>query len=135
MLHMEPVTENELGSEKRTALVVDDDGRVRRMLTMGLEALGFVVDVASSGEDALALLDDGNYDAVICDLMMPDMCGDELFRVCERRHPGAARRFIFLSGSPRGTAQWDAACASGQPCLSKPCRLADLQAAIADLAS
>jgi len=117
-------------AERKTILVVDDQDQVRAMLKMAMEALGFAVDVACSGEEALPFLDAGHYDAVICDLMMPTMSGHELFGVCQQRRPEVANRFVFVSGSPNGSADSDTALATGQPHLSKPCRLRDIQAAI-----
>lgn len=118
----------------RTVLVVDDDERLREMLRMGLEAMGFTIHVACNGEEALSLLGEWHYDAVICDLEMPNMCGDELFRRCRHQHPETARRFIFLSGSPKELMPPDLADTAEQPWLTKPCRLADLQAAIVRVA-
>ena len=113
-------------------LVVDDHDHVRELLSMALEALGFVVESVTNGEEALPLLRRRKYDAVICDLEMPVMCGDELFRLCQQEHPETARRFIFLSGS---LTRSHAATGTGQPFLAKPCRMRDIQSAIAALSS
>lgn len=111
----------------RTVLVVDDHEHVREMLRASMIALGCTVDAVSDGPAALPLLASHHYDAVICDLVAPEMTGDQLFRVCQHRHPEAARRFIFLCG-PRGAG--GCASRSGQPSLPKPCRLRDLRSAI-----
>ena len=127
---MQREIQNRLVSKKKRVLVVDDQDQVRDVLKLGLEALGCAVEVACNGEEALSLLGDGRYDAVVCDLMMPIMGGDELFRVCQRRQPEMARRFVFLSGFLCGTAASNFVKATRQPYLSKPCLLADVQAAI-----
>ena len=101
---MDPRSPDEAASEMRTALVVDDQDQVRAMLKMVMEALGFAVDVAGSGEEALPFLDGGHYDAVLCDLMMPSMSGHDLFNVCQQQNPEVASRFVFVSGSPNGGA-------------------------------
>ena len=121
-------------SSTRTLLIVDDHDQVRSILKCGFETLGYAVDVAGDGVEALGLLSHSRYDAVLCDLLMPNMCGQELFRHCCDRHPENARRFIFLSGSPgelQGMVHEDAAI---QPRVDKPCRLAELQAAIEQVA-
>lgn len=116
---------------KKRVLVVDDQDQVREVLKLGLEAMGSAVEVACNGQEALSLLRTGDYDAVVCDLMMPVMGGDEVFRICERQRPEVARRFVFLSGFLGGAAAAAFIRSTGQPYLAKPCHLADVQAAIA----
>ena len=62
-------------------LVVDDEEPVRTVIQKSLEHLGYQVATASSGEEALTYFkDNGNKcDLVLLDMMMPQMCGDELF--------------------------------------------------------
>jgi PAS domain S-box-containing protein len=68
-------------------LVVDDDGGIRRSLTEILELDGCCVDAAGDGEEALAKLAEGRYDAVISDVVMPRMDGYELFTTVRERFP------------------------------------------------
>jgi serine/threonine-protein kinase len=56
-------------------LVVDDNEDNRDMLARRLRKRGFEVDVAEDGRSALARLDQGPYDLVVLDVMMPDMSG------------------------------------------------------------
>jgi two-component system OmpR family response regulator len=67
-------------------LVVEDDPKLVRALERGLEAEGYDVDVAYTGEDALSQADQQDYDAVVLDVMLPGVDG---FAVCEelRRRP------------------------------------------------
>lgn len=60
-------------------LVVDDEKRLARALSVGLEAEGFAVDVAHDGTDGLWLARENDYDAIVLDLMLPGING---FRVC-----------------------------------------------------
>ena len=61
-------------------LVVEDDGKLVRILQRGLEAEGYEVDVASTGPEALSHADAHEYDAVLLDLMLPGIDG---FSVCQ----------------------------------------------------
>lgn len=61
-------------------LVVEDEGTLRKLLTMQLESAGYVVDVAGDGVEGLAKVLDDPPDLVILDLMMPRMSGSELCR-------------------------------------------------------
>jgi DNA-binding response OmpR family regulator len=56
-------------------LLVEDQVKVARFIQRGLEEEHYAVDVAASGEDALALISVTSYDLVILDLMLPDMSG------------------------------------------------------------
>ncbi|HEX6195438.1 MAG TPA: response regulator transcription factor [Jiangellaceae bacterium] len=56
-------------------LVVDDDHAVRESLRRSLRFNGYDVDVAVDGEDALAKVADSTPDAVVLDVMMPNMDG------------------------------------------------------------
>jgi len=61
-------------------LLVEDDPNVRLMASRGLEAHGFTVIAASSGQEALAMVEsDGEaIDIVVSDILMPQMTGVEL---------------------------------------------------------
>lgn len=56
-------------------LVVDDDDRIRELLTKFLRARGLRVSAAPDGEKALALLSQLRFDLVILDVMMPGVDG------------------------------------------------------------
>ena len=56
-------------------LVVEDEHRMAAALTRGLEAEGFVVDVAANGTSGLEAARFGGYDAVVLDVMLPGMSG------------------------------------------------------------
>ena len=62
----------------RRVLVVDDDPVQLRLLTYQLEAAGFQVHAASSGEAALQLARNAAPDAIVSDVMMPGIDGFEL---------------------------------------------------------
>ena len=70
-------------------LLVDDEQPV----VEGLERMLFAkapdweVDVATSGAEALELLDDDEYDAIVTDMRMPEMDGAELLREVHLAHP------------------------------------------------
>lgn len=59
------------------ALVVDDNETNRKLLAALLESFGITTDMARSGEQAIALVQDGAYDAALLDLHMPGMSGVE----------------------------------------------------------
>ena len=57
------------------------------------------VEVASSGREALDLLArDSDFDLVLCDLMMPDVSGEHVYRAVTEQAPGLLPRFVFMTG-------------------------------------
>lgn len=80
-------------------LVIDDDVLVARTMVRLLK--GHQVETVTSGQAALSRLlseDEPAIDLVLCDLMMPDMSGMELFEKIEHSKPALAERFVFISG-------------------------------------
>jgi CheY-like chemotaxis protein len=62
----------------KTALVVDDSMLIRHSVCRFLEERGFIVDSATNGVEALAVLEHFMPDIIITDLSMPRMGGEEL---------------------------------------------------------
>jgi DNA-binding response OmpR family regulator len=62
-------------------LVVDDEPRYLRVIRFNLEAGGYLVTCAATGEEALGLLRARDPDLVVLDIMLPDLDG---FEVCRR---------------------------------------------------
>ena len=61
-------------------LVVEDEERLARALRRGLQAEGFAVDVAFDGANGLECARHGEYDAMILDVMLPQLSGYRLVR-------------------------------------------------------
>lgn len=72
-----------------SVLVVDDDPDVRRLVEMKLKVVGVDAFLAVDGQDALDKLDEGAFDLVILDIMMPNLDGIEACRLLRQR-PGYA---------------------------------------------
>jgi DNA-binding response OmpR family regulator len=66
-------------------LVVEDEVKMAGLLKRGLEEEGYAVDVAGTGSEALWLGTENSYDAVILDVMLPDLDG---FEVCRKLREG-----------------------------------------------
>lgn len=86
------------GEKKKTIWIVDDDPLVAhamsRMLTGGYDVL-----VAKGPLDVLDRIAAGeSFDALLCDLMMPEMSGIDLFNRIVAARPDLSRRMVFISG-------------------------------------
>jgi CheY-like chemotaxis protein len=64
----------------RSLLLVDDDERTCEAVQRLLGRMGYLVICATSGRDALTVLEDLRFDLVILDWMMPEMDGLEVLR-------------------------------------------------------
>lgn len=65
---------------KSTVLVVDDEAFFRHLYTELLSDAGYLVEAASSGEEALTRLRQGGVDVVLTDMVMPGLSGLDLLR-------------------------------------------------------
>ncbi len=83
---------------KGTVLLVEDEDAVRAFAARALEARGYTVLPAPSGEQALELVDeaDGTIDLVVSDVVMPEMDGPTLLKELRKVNPDL--KIIFISG-------------------------------------
>lgn len=85
-------------TRKRRVLFIDDEEALLVAMRR-LYASRYDVATASGGRSAIALLErDGTWDAVICDLMMPDLDGPAVFEWVRAHRPELADRMLFCSG-------------------------------------
>jgi len=76
-------------------LLVEDDQRIVDFVQRGLKAEGYVVEVARSGLEAIALGSEGKFQVIILDLGLPDINGRQ---VCERlRETGVGTPILMLT--------------------------------------
>ena len=66
-------------------LVVEDDASMRTSLVKGLTAEGYIVETAADGEQGTWLALEGDYDAVLLDLMLPGLSGVDVCRQLRQR--------------------------------------------------
>src|SRR5260370_1088310 len=83
-------------------LVVEDERRLAAAVKRGLEAEGFVVDLAHDGVTGLHMAREGSYDSVVLDIMLPGVSG---YQVCQRLRPAGS----VVSKAALRTHVWDAA--------------------------
>lgn len=84
-------------------LVVDDDEGIRDALEEYLGTLGYTVDTAVDGEDALKKFTKGGHDMILADLMMPNIDGMELLNRVRKVDEDVI--FLMITGHPSiGTA-------------------------------
>jgi two-component system response regulator RegX3 len=75
-------------------LVVDDEPSITEFVSYNLRKEGWDVDVAASGDEALELARDKDFDLVVLDVMLPGMDG---YEVCRRLRSASSVPVLFLS--------------------------------------
>ncbi|GAB5541477.1 MAG: hypothetical protein SangKO_012370 [Sandaracinaceae bacterium] len=79
-------------------LIVDDEVKLAQTLALALGD-GFDVVVAGSGREALDVLaDDRDWDLVLCDLMMPDVSGMDVYDAIVEQMPQLLPKLVFMTG-------------------------------------
>ncbi|MGO9244362.1 MAG: response regulator [Verrucomicrobiia bacterium] len=117
----------------RRVLVVDDDYDLAQLLREVLTYDNCEVDIATNGMEAMDRLHTGEYDAVICDLMMPRVDGEVLYNDVVREFPFLANRFIFVTGQASRKAGFsDFVGRTGNYLIEKPFDLPAFRAAVQD---
>ena len=84
------------------ALVVDDSMLIRHTVCRFLEERGFMVEAATNGVDALAVLERIKPDFIITDMQMPKMEGSELITALKANRRTADIPIIILAGRQSG---------------------------------
>ncbi len=84
---------------RHSILLVDDDPGLLRLLSIRLEAEGYAIHTASSGEDAIPALRNHRVDLVVTDLRMGGMDGLELFGQIRHFFPGLPVIILSAQGT------------------------------------
>jgi putative two-component system response regulator len=111
-------------------LVIDDEDVIRMLVVEILEAAGHTVVGVDSAEEALALVDEGNFDLVVSDVIMPGLSGLELLEAV-RTH-SASLPVVLVTGAGTYETLSQALTRGAAGLVTKPFAHAELQAAVAD---
>ena len=119
----------------KAILLVDDDQQLASALQWILADENFLVDVAFDGEEALLKVKAHEYDAIICDLMMPDGGARTWLSHCAEVDPRLAERTLLITGGPTTTSARDLLEQHRGRVLYKPFELDDLRSMVLRVAS
>lgn len=107
-------------------LLVDDESGIRRSVSRFLARYGFQVTDVSGGHAAVAAMRTTAFDAIISDLRMPGLSGEQFFELLAQEFPEMTRHIVFTSGDVSGDATKQFLKHSGCPALQKPYELSEL---------
>ena len=120
---------------KGRVAVVDDEAEIGDIIRRALRRR-YDVDVYETASDAYAALEEGErYDVIMCDLLMPDISGRDVFETLVDRWPDQAQRVVFMSGVSREGARDEILADIDAPMIEKPFRLGDLRRTVRHIAA
>ena len=114
----------------KRVLVVDDEPNIVMSLRFLMEREGFLVEVAASGQAAVAALDREPADLVLLDVMMPELDG---FEVCQRIRAKPAWRdnkIVMLTAKGRDVERDKGMALGADAYVTKPFSTRDLVAQV-----
>jgi len=109
-------------------LVVDDEDYITDLIAVGLRFVGFEVDTAADGREALAKIASTRPDLVVLDISMPGMDGLEV--VQRLRRDGVATPIVFLTARDAPADRVKGLHLGGDDYITKPFSLEELLARI-----
>ena len=83
---------------RNSVLLVEDDESFSEQLKLYLTAHGFTVQRARNGGEGVKKILMNDFDAIVCDMMMPNFPGDMFYRAVQLTKPYLCERFIFMTG-------------------------------------
>jgi CheY-like chemotaxis protein len=114
-------------------LLVEDDAELVTVMSRWAAWVGVSMDAAPRGADALRLVMEKSYDAVLLDLSLPDMDGPALYERLVELCPSLASRIIILTGGAVDGRAEAFLCGTSCPVVLKPFDLMSLARQIAQV--
>lgn len=115
-------------------LIADDEPRILELVSLLLP--GDRVTCVRTGREALSLLEAPGAsppDVFLCDLVMPDLTGMDVYELLRRRGRGEEKRFVLITGGGSGERLRAFVESAGVRLLEKPFTALDLEEAIASV--
>ena len=105
--------------QNKSILVVDDEQSILHSLSRDLECTGVKVTTATSGEEAIAKINNSSFDLVMTDLLMPGLDGFQVVKAAKEKN--LQTMVIILTGYGAVESAIDALRLGADDFLQKPC--------------
>ena len=109
-------------------LLAEDDDSLRGFLSRALERAGYDVKSCADGDEAMEALDEGEWDLLLTDIVMPGADGIEVARQAAARFGGL--RIMFITGFAAVALAAGENAPAGAKVLSKPIHLREIVAEV-----
>ena len=92
------ITDELVVKNPRKVLLLEDESDLAAALRELLEACDYRVTRVANGAEGLQHILAGDFDVIICDMVMPNFPGDMFYIAVQRSRPHLCSRFIFMTG-------------------------------------
>jgi CheY-like chemotaxis protein len=96
--HRIPSDEKNDAAKLKRVLLLEDDEMLKNAIKEYLEGNYYEVVAVSNGAEGVRAVLKQEFDAIVCDMMMPKLPGDMFYTAIERMRPHLCKRFIFITG-------------------------------------
>jgi signal transduction histidine kinase/DNA-binding NarL/FixJ family response regulator len=125
------ITERKMRPIQRArVLVIEDEPSVAQLIADVLGEEGHAVETVLDGVQGLNRAITGDFDLVMCDLKMPEMNGQAIYRQLAAKDKKMLKRFVFVTGDTLSRHTMEFLDASGVPFLAKPFLVEELRAIV-----
>jgi CheY-like chemotaxis protein len=108
-------------------LLIEDEPAVMTFVKAALERAGYEVVTASSGAEALPLLEQADYKGIVSDMRTPGgVDGADVHEWLARNRPQLVSKLIFITGDIVNEETAKTLARTGAPCVEKPFRIRQL---------
>jgi DNA-binding NtrC family response regulator len=87
-----------LESTRKRVLILEDDAAFAAGLKETLESASYRVTVVPTGAEGVQQIIACEFDAIVCDMVMPNFPGDMFYRAVQQSRPHLCKRFVFITG-------------------------------------
>ncbi len=113
-------------------LIVDDDESLHPLFLMAFKKFSLIkITISSNSKDALKKIEQGNFDLLLLDLMMPEINGKEIFEMVRKK--GFKIPIFFLTGLSKPEEIKELTDLGAQGVITKPFKIPNLAGQIMDL--
>ena len=90
-------------------------------------------EIAHDAREALSLIENESFDAILSDFRLPQIDGRELLRILRSSHPNLARKLIYVTGDVVNSDTREFLETCGQPYLTKPFKFESVKRVIEEI--
>jgi signal transduction histidine kinase len=127
-----PAPETKSAPARARILVIDDEPLMGRVIRAALAGTHDVVVVSRATDAFERLAADPNFDLILCDVVMPDVGGPEVYATVSERWPRLAKRLVFMTGGAFTPATKAFVARRQTPLLAKPFHVDELTTLVRD---